>query len=165
AQTGGQPRRGAACQRQPDRLQRGAPPGAAPAMWRGQTGHLLGVAAYRAVPLFTDEQAYPQHDRDPSTTHRHIGNTTLVTAAHPGTQTTTPRARHLIRLRRRPDPHLDRADLDSFDPHLGQMRQHDLNTVIIAPAAPYTVHDHSRRRDQPRSTKVGQIRRTDPTMT
>ena len=32
-----------------------------------------------------------------------------------------------------------------------------LKTVIIALAAPYTVDDRSRRRDQPRSTKVGQI--------
>jgi hypothetical protein len=123
AQTGSQPRRGAAGQRQPDDLQRRPPPGAAPSMPRSQTGHLLGVAAYRAAPLLTDQQAYPQHDRHPPTTHRHIGNTTLVTAMHPRTQTTTPRARRLIRHRGRPDPHLDRADLDSFDPHLGQVRQ------------------------------------------
>jgi hypothetical protein len=63
----------------------------------------------------------------------------------------------LVGLRARPDPHLNRAALDPFDAHLGQVRQQDLKTVIIAPVAPYTVDDRSRRRDQPRSTKVGQI--------
>jgi transposase InsO family protein len=57
----------------------------------------------------------------------------------------------------RPDPHLDRADLDSVNPHLGQVRQQDLKTVIIAPGSLYTVDDHVHGRDELRSTKAGQI--------
>ena len=155
AQTGGQPHGGAAGQRQPDRLQRGAQPAAATGTRGGQAGDLFGEPAHRAAAILTDKQAYPQHDHHPSTAHRRIGKSTPVAAVHPRTRATTPRAGHLVGLRARPDPHLDRAELDSFDPHLGQVRKQDLKTVIIAPAAPYTVDDRSRRRDQPRSTKVG----------
>jgi hypothetical protein len=41
----------------------------------------------------------------------------------------------------RPDPHLGRAELDALDADPGQVRQQDLQEVIVAPAAMYTVDD------------------------
>jgi hypothetical protein len=85
--------RGAAGQRQADRLQRGTQPNAATSMRGGQASDLVSEPAHRAAAILTDEQTHPQHDLHPSTTHRRVGKPTLVATVHPRTQVTTPRAR------------------------------------------------------------------------
>jgi hypothetical protein len=80
----GQPRTGAACQRQADGLQHPLKQRGSPGIPGGQPRDLLGERASLAVGVLTEEAAHAKAEHHPFAGDRRVAQSALVAAVHPG---------------------------------------------------------------------------------
>jgi hypothetical protein len=80
----GQPRAGAARQRQADGLQHPLEQRGAPSVAGGQPRDLLGERSGLAVGVVAEEAAHPKAEHHPPAAHCRVGESALVAAVHPG---------------------------------------------------------------------------------
>ena len=118
----GQPRAGAARERQADGLQHPLEQRGAPSVAGGQPRDLLGERSGLAVGVVAEEAADPKAEHDPLAGHCRVGESALVAAVHPGGGVAAVGAGGRAGAGVRPDVHGVFDLLDSLDRNGSQVR-------------------------------------------
>jgi hypothetical protein len=127
----GQPRPGAARQRQHDLLQQRAQHRGAPSVAGGQPGELFGGRSRWAVGVVAEESAHPKAQHHPPAANCRVGEPALVAAMHPGRGAATPGTGGRGGAGVCPDVHAVFDLLDPLDRNGGQVRKEAVKTLVI----------------------------------
>lgn len=133
-QPGGQPGTGPPCQCDRDPLQHRPQQRCPPPVPHRQPRDLLHESRYPTRSFITEPSPHPQPHHQPPSTHRRVGQATLVPAVHPVRLTPATRTDHGRRQCGRSDTHRARHLFDRLDHHPGQVRkQHAHNMINTQP--------------------------------